>query len=101
MIAGCAIIQLPEMISILHEFVKKRFFKNTWSQTHFSVKGHRENGCNSNKANISVAPTAKEYMTEANLRVEDKLRLILERMDRQELKWNLKFESLKYDNKSC
>ena len=88
------------MISFLREFVKKRYFKNTWSQTHLAVKGYHEKGSNSNKANIRVAPITKEYMTEANLGVEDKLRLIMERMDSQELKWDLKFESLKYNNKA-
>ena len=112
-ITGCAIIQLPELISFLREFVRKRYVKSTWSQTHFSIKRHLEKGSNSNKtmisnepkepnnrnvrSEISVAPITLEHMSEANIGVEDKLRLILERMDRLELKWNLKFESLKYN----
>ena len=47
------------------------------------------------RSTASVTPTTTEYISKANLGIEDKLRLILERMDKQELKWNLKFESLR------
>ena len=114
LIAGCAIIQVPELISFLREFVRKRYIKIRWSQTHFLVKRHHEKGSNSNKtmisneannrnvqSDISMTPITLKKMSEVNLGVEDKLSLILERMDRLELKWDLKFESHKYNYEAC
>ena len=83
-------------------------------QTRFAVEGNHKkefdsyNAKISNKddstnsrSDISVFPITKKHISEADSGVEDKLRLILERMDRQELKWDLKFESLKYNHKAC
>ena len=102
-ILGCAIIQLPELILFLREYIR-----NLWFQTHSFFKGsHKKefktnNTKTSNEANIRyfqsatrVTPTTTEYLSETKLGLEDKLRLILERMDQQELKWDQKFESLK------
>ena len=110
LIAGCAIIQVPELISFLREFVRKRYIKNRCSQTHFLVKRHHEKGSNPNKtmisneandrniqSDISIAPITLKHISEVNLGVEDKLSLILERMNRLELKWDHKFESIKYN----
>ena len=102
-ILGCAIIQLPELILFLREYTR-----NVWSQTHSFVKGRYKKKLKSNNTKISseandryfrsaasVACITTEFISEANLGLEDKFRLILERTDKQELKWDLKFESLK------
>ena len=103
LILGCAIIQLPELILFLREYIG-----NAWFQIHSFFKGSRikkfntNNNKTSKEANIRyfqsaaiLTPTTTECISEAKLGLEDKLRLILERMDQQELKWDQKFESLK------
>ena len=99
------------MISFLRDFVKTRYVKNTWFQIHFSVEGNHKKGSKSNttkinneannrneRSDMSISPITMKYVSGTNLGVEDKLRLISERMDRLELKWDLKFESLKYNH---
>ena len=86
----------------------REYITNAWSQIHSFVKGSHKKEFNSkntkisSEANdryfrsaISVAPATTEYISEGNLGLEDKLKLILERMDKQELRWDLKFESLR------
>ena len=86
----------------------REYIRNVWSQTHSFVKGSHKKGFKSNntkrsseandtyfRSATSVVSATTEHISEAKLGLEDKLKLILERMDQQELKWDLKFDSLK------
>ena len=98
---GCAIIQLPELILFLHEFIKKGYAKKSLPGTNSPITSNRTRENNSVKPmegfkslsknmrsskDIVNSIEAKSFDTNAG--VEEKLRHILERIDRQELRFN-------------